>query len=55
MRDLAHAYTINSDANPDFFWVLVSRLCYYVGISAQAFMPTTAPAESFVSMSPRSV
>jgi MFS family permease len=31
------AYTIDATGSPDFFWLFVSRTCYYMGISLQAF------------------
>jgi hypothetical protein len=36
-KSLAATYSIDLKKHPDFFIVTVSRLCYYCGISVQAF------------------
>lgn len=38
LRRIAAVYTISVEDEPDFFYVWVSRLSYYTGMSAQAFM-----------------
>jgi len=35
--ELIKIYSIDARANPDFFWVFVTRTFYYMGISIQAF------------------
>ena len=35
MSELIAAYSIDVHANPDFFWVFVTRVFYYMGISLQ--------------------
>jgi MFS family permease len=35
---LIAAYSIDISANPDFFWVFITRIFYYMGISLQAFV-----------------
>jgi len=37
LRDVFHVY-FESLKDPDFFWVWVSRLLYYMGVSVQVFM-----------------
>ena len=36
--ELLSSYSINVEANPDFFWVFVTRTFYYMCISLQAFV-----------------
>jgi len=36
--ELADSYWVSRKDHPDFFWVFVSRILYYMGISCQAFL-----------------
>ena len=38
LSELVAAYSIDVVANSDFFWVFVTRVFYYMGISLQAFV-----------------
>lgn len=38
LSELVAAYSIDVVNNPDFFWVFVTRVFYYMGISLQAFV-----------------